>query len=124
MGYRPPLITGCRSGAVPRNPRYRANRQWRWLAYHACLARSFVRLVLVASINSDPQILVLTHIITSIRRTGPLVVSVGWMRPLSGCRRLVSPPRGRGDHGHGAVSRRWGPAIAPFEGAREPGDWR
>ena len=34
----------------PPNPRNRANRHWRWRAYHTCRARSLVRLARVASI--------------------------------------------------------------------------
>jgi hypothetical protein len=34
----------------PPNPRNRANRHWRWRAYHTCRARSRVRLARVASI--------------------------------------------------------------------------
>ena len=37
------------AGAVPK-PSHRANRRWRWPAYHACRARSRVRLALVPSI--------------------------------------------------------------------------
>jgi hypothetical protein len=45
-------IASTRGGASipPPNPRNRANRHWRWRAYHTCRARSFVRLARVASI--------------------------------------------------------------------------
>ena len=38
------------------NPRNRANRRWRWRAYHCCLIRSRVRLARVASIVSSPEV--------------------------------------------------------------------
>ena len=44
------------SGSLkPRNPRNRAKRLCRWLAYHVCRAGSLVRLVLVASIVVPPR---------------------------------------------------------------------
>jgi hypothetical protein len=48
---------GMRSVVGPleaKNPRDRAKRRCRWLAYHACRARSLVRLVLVASTVGPP----------------------------------------------------------------------
>jgi hypothetical protein len=39
----------------PRNPRNRAKRLCRWLAYHVCRTGSLVRLVLVASIVVPPR---------------------------------------------------------------------
>ena len=38
------------SGTAGANPKNRANRLWRWRAYHCCRARSRVRRLLVASI--------------------------------------------------------------------------
>jgi hypothetical protein len=49
---------GIRSGSGPlklRNPKNRAKRLCRWLAYHVCRAGSLVRLVLVASIVVPPR---------------------------------------------------------------------
>ena len=72
---RPPLIRVFRqsdtviaavfgtSGPTPK-PRNRANRHWRWRAYHPCRIRSRVRLALVASI----VIRSLLHQYTTARR--------------------------------------------------------
>ena len=43
-------------GASWANPKNRANRRWRWRAYHCCLIRSRVRLARVASIVWSPKV--------------------------------------------------------------------
>ena len=68
----------------PRSPRNRANRRCRWLAYHACRARSLVRRVLVASIVVPPR--------------SPRDTPLGVPRSNPGCRRSHRSTRGiRGD---------------------------
>ena len=91
--------------AVAPKPSHRANRLWRWPAYHVCLARSRVRLALVPSITPPLS-----------RRPRPL-------RSLGAnlCRKLLPGlERFRWDgleqrHGHRPIARRVprGPATRP-----------
>src|SRR5512135_606202 len=53
---RPRSNHRSRPGSFVANPRNRAKRRWRWRAYHCRLARSLVRLALVASIDATSSL--------------------------------------------------------------------